>query len=198
MKYQYWLGCDPGTASFGISVIRYNPETGGIKILYVTILDNPIKNLTETPVRPKNRRGKSTLERDEPSFAIGARLFLDEIEWILDTFKITHIAGERFQSRGVTKGDVIEAVNIMLGIITLLAIKRGITFVTITAGVWKNAMARLGVDLTSAYEHGKVKYRIPAHLIDASLIALWHINRDIVWSIPRLLKTINKLIAKSA
>lgn len=197
---QRWLGADPGTANFSVSVVEYDTETEEIKLLYVGMLENPIKNLTANPVRSKPRRGKKALERDEPRFDIGVILFRDEMLWIIRHFNVTHFAGERFQTRGGFKGDSIESISIMLGIIFEICVRRKIVYFTTIAGVWKNAMARLGSDLPSLYSHGKmIDKRIEPHMIDSTLIACWHSNREKAWANKSLLKAIgNCLDGKTA
>lgn len=192
------LGADPGSANFSISVIKYKPSTQQKKILYVGMIANPIKNLTATPVRDKKRRGKSTLPRDEPSFEVGMQLFTDEIEWLYKTFKITHTSAERFQVRGQFKGDTIESINIMMGILFTVARRHKSKINTTTAGVWKNAIARLGGDLFTAYEDAKILYKLQPHPIDSTLIALWHANKGILWLTPNLLRFISARLRENA
>lgn len=198
-KNEVWLGLDPGSSNFAVTVFRYNPATQKSKILYVSMIENPIKNLTDTPVWDKPRKGKTTLKRDEPSLDVGVLLFTDEIEWLFDTFGVTHVVGERFQVRGKFGGDLVEVVNVMLGIIINIAAKRRVKFMTTTAGVWKNAMARLGGDLQGLYERGKLLFKLEPHVIDSTLIAMWHANKVIPWANrPYLLQVISARLQPSA
>lgn len=183
MAYQRWMGLDPGTANFGVSIIRYGPKKQSVKPLYAGLLEQPIKNLTATPVGDKVRRGKPTIKRDEPSFPIGMQLFVDEIDYLITKYRVTHIAIERFQTRGGSSmGDTIECVSAMLGIICYIAHTRGIKFVTTVAGVWKGAVNRNGGDLQAVYDYGKINHDIAPHIIDATMIALCHANKEIPWA----------------
>ena len=195
MALQCWLGMDPGTANFAVSVVDYDTETRKKRIRYVAMIANPIKNLTATPVRDKKRRNKTTLKRDEPSFAVGLALFAHEIEWIFDNFKITHAVGERFQTRGL-KGDGIEVISMMLAIVFYIAFRRRVKFMTTTAGVWKNAVARQRGDLLSLYEYAKMMFKMEPHVIDSTMIALWHADKETPWATQGLVRKIQSRLVK--
>lgn len=195
MSRQIWMACDPGTGNFAITIFRYNTLTGKVKLLYCGMLQNPIKNLTANPIRSKPRRGKKAIEKDEPTFEIGYQLYRDEIEWFFDNYKITHVVAERFQSRGrFNSGDQGELISLMLGTMFTIAKDRGAKFLTTIAGVWKQAVARLGIDLPSVYEYGKMNFRIEPHPIDSTLIGLWHANRDKKWQITKFLPRLSTLL----
>jgi hypothetical protein len=198
MSKQTWLSMDPGTGNFALTVFRYNTKTGRVKLLHCQMLTNPIKNLTANPIRSKPRKGKKALERDEPTFEIGYQLFRDEIEWIFDNFKITHAVAERFQSRGgFNSGDQGELISMMLGIVFTVAKDRGAVFFTTIAGVWKQAVARLGIDLQSVYDCGKITFRMEPHPIDSTLIGLWHANREKQWPIVKYLPRLSQLLSSA-
>jgi hypothetical protein len=193
---QIWLGMDPGSANFAITVIKFDPDSGRKKTLYTSKIVNPIKNLTANPVRNKNRRGKSALERDEPTFEIGYQLFSDEIEWLFEQYKITHVVGERFQARGM-RGDTGETISMMLGIIFSVAKRYGAKIITTTAGVWKKAVEKVsGMTLPELYEYGKIKWRLEPHYIDSALIALWHADRGKAWANKHLVNVLAKQLIK--
>lgn len=197
MKKQTWLGLDPGTNNFGVGVVTIDQETDIVKPRFVGLLEQPLKNLTANAVGDKKRRGKPTLKRDEASFQVALRLFVDEIDYLFTKYKITHVAMERYMNRG-RFGDTIESVSMMIGIICAMAQQRNITFYLVSAGVWKNAIARQGGDLESLYEHGKIKYRLTPHEIDAIIIGLWHANKELPWAslLPKIMKQVQNLKLK--
>lgn len=201
MAKQYWLSMDPGVGNFAYTVFRFNTNTGGVKILYCGMLTNPIKNLTTNPVYEKRKRGKASatpahVDKTQPSFLVGYLLFRDEIEWLFDNFPITHVVAERFQSRGrFNSGDQGELISLMLGTVFTIAHDRGAVFYTTIAGVWKRAMEKLlGQDLLSVYSRGKINFGIEPHPIDATLIGLWHANREVKWPIVKLLPRLRELL----
>ena len=193
---QVWMTMDPGLANYAVTIFRYNTVTGKGKLLYCGMLENPIKNLTATPVRDKKRRGKAALVRDEPSFDVGYLLFRNEIEWFFDTFGVTHVAGERFQSRGrFNSGDQGELVSLMLGTVFTIAFERGAVFFTTIAGVWKKAFEKqVGMSLQSIYDCGKMEYGIEPHPLDSTMIGLWHASRERKWPILKLLPRLRELL----
>lgn len=199
MRKQVWLACDPGVGNFAVTVFRYNPNTGGTKMLYCGMLENPIKNLTSNPVRNKKRRNKPDLERDEPSFDVGYLLYRNEIEWFFDTFKPTHVVAERFQSRGrFNSGDQGELISLMLGTMFTIAFERRAKFYTTIAGVWKKAFEKqVSANLQTVYDYGKMNFGIEPHPIDSAMIGLWHANREKKWPITKLLKRLRELLIES-
>jgi len=203
---QTWLSMDPGPSNFAVTVFRYDPTTEGVKLLYLGMLANPLKNLTANPVRGKPRKGKNKdgsrkppIEKDEPSFEIGYQLFLEEVEWLFEQFSITHVVGERFQSRGrFNAGDQSELVSIMLGTIYTIAFARGAKIITTIAGVWKAAFERLlGHKLQIVYDCAKMQYRMEPHMVDSTMIGLWHANKGKAWKIVRLLPKLRNLALNS-
>jgi hypothetical protein len=219
MAHEIWLGADPGTAHFAVTVIRYCTETRRKKVLYVGMIENPIKNLTETAVTMKRRKKKNGvaqphIDKDEPRLSIAVKLFTDEIDWLLTTYKVTHFVGERFQARGRMMGDTIEAVSTMMGIIIAMCQRRRIKFLTTIAGVWKGAIARQRCDLPKLYANGIIIYQKAlaeagfkatqgeasdiVHMIDSSLIALWHADREQVWANSSLLRVLTERLLRQA
>lgn len=210
MSKQIWLGADPGSSNFAVTVVRYDTETRRTKMLYAGMIENPVKNLTANPVTQKKRKGKTALDKDEPSLTIGVVLFTHEIQWLIKTFGVTHYVGERFQARGKMMGDTIESVSIMIGIIISECMRRKIKFGTTIAGVWKGAVARQRCDLPLLYEYGIMQYQkalreagLPAnkkdaecivHIIDSALIALWHADRETVWANQQLIHVIIRVL----
>lgn len=196
---QVWLSMDPGVGNYAVTVFRYNQRTQKSKLLYCGMLENPIKNLTSTPVRNKKRRNKKDLERDEPSFDVGYLLFRNEIEWLFDTFGITHVAAERFQSRGrFNSGDQGELISLMLGTVFTIANDRGALFYTTIAGVWKKAFEKLiGANLQSVYDCGKMNHGIEPHPLDSTMIGMWHASREKKWPIVKLLPRLRTLLIES-
>jgi hypothetical protein len=162
--------------------------------------------------KKKNGVAQPHIDKDEPRLSIAVKLFCDEIEWLLTTYKVTHFVGERFQARGRMMGDTIEAVSLMMGLIISMCHRRRIKFLTTIAGVWKGAIARQSCDLPKLYENGIIEYQkalreagLPAtkseasaivHMIDSALIALWHADRETVWANSSLLRVLANLLIK--
>lgn len=81
-----------------------------------------------------------------------------------------HIA-ERFMSRRMG-GVTIELVNMTIGILRCVCLRTGKPIKLIPASQWKNELKRRGVLLPEVYKKAK-SYKVSAHEVDASLIALY-------------------------
>jgi Holliday junction resolvasome RuvABC endonuclease subunit len=116
------LSIDPGKVNMGYGVIQYNNNK------YRIVKRGKIKNTIQDL---KDYNLKQTVLK-----------FNQEIEDMIDKYKITEITMERFVSRGI-RGSLSEYICIMQGI---LAINPKITaFNLVTAATWKNAFNKVYV-----------------------------------------------------
>lgn len=107
------------------------------------------------------------------------RRFKKEFISYLDKWNPRRVLAERFMPRGI-RGTLIEVVNIMIGIMAAICVRRKINFRVLTASTWKNRVsARFKKETDSVkpmefiYKNFKVKQR---HYVDALLIA--HFRND--------------------
>lgn len=143
------ISLDPGSRNMGISATQINLKTRRVAILANAVMTNPMHDLTKEFLEP---------QRDA---------FLRELAMWVDLFDPNAIVAERFQSRGLM-GNLVESVNLMLGMILGVYADRSVRF--ITAATWKNRFQRAkSVDLAKLY---KVCGAQP-HQLDATLIGLW-------------------------
>lgn len=142
------LAFDPGTANMGVAVVKTNGKK--FVVCEHTKIAHTIKDL----------KGPQVMEN------IAA--FKREVRRFIRKYKPTHIVAERFQSRGL-KGVTIEAVSMMLGVLTQLGIKN-VQF--ITAAQWKNQWNKI-YSLDNFYVQCRP---IEPHQVDAVNIGLYAAN----------------------
>lgn len=144
---------DPGTTSYGYSIIRASSVSRGlkpdvkIKVLTNGLCQNLVKELKSGRVL------RTTLEAHN--------------QWarkLEKKFKVQFVAAERYMARG-GKGPTIEAVNMMLGKL----IHWDMPCKVIPASQWKNAVRRANVELDTWYKWAKVT----PHQLDACLIGVY-------------------------
>jgi Holliday junction resolvasome RuvABC endonuclease subunit len=133
------LGCDPGSRSFGISLVGVRKSK---PVVYANgVLNFPVNDLI--------------------NFNGMADKFLNEIDdWM--AFKPDAIIGERFQTRG-NGGPLIEQVSVMLGLMHQYGVPMKLT----VASAWKNAFnRRFQTDLRQIYPTVSVQpHQLDASLI---------------------------------
>ena len=101
------LSFDPGSRNMGVSLVCYNKKSKKIQVLANATLEFPIHDIKQIASQKEN--------------------FLNEVNKWITIFKPHGIIAERFQSRGL-KGNTVECVNIMLGL--LLSLNLPTTFIT--------------------------------------------------------------------
>lgn len=150
------MGCDPGTANFGV----FGGTLYGVKSLH------RIKPAFSTMI-------KSTFKSFGADCMEQQATFMLEIETLMRRLKPHVVIVERFQTRGI-KGATIEYVSYMCAIISAVAMKLSeeldyeIIFKPVIASQWKNAINRK-VRLDDMYDLLKAKQH---HRLDACLMAL--------------------------
>jgi len=146
------LGIDPGSTSFGYSVVSYSKKMQP-KVLETGTLTNTVRSLVKA--------------EDPEAQAI---LFSNEVDSIIIRHKVKRVAAERYQNRGI-KGSQIELVSMMLAKFLYDSMYEGVPITFVTAAQWKNRINRVH-DLKQMYVDGKM-LKIEPHEIDASLIAMY-------------------------
>lgn len=140
-------GMDPGKSNFAYSIVKVAfEEPFRYKVVTTGMVENVVFDLT------KGVRQQS-------------KLFKREAWKILKTHQVDVLVAERYQNRGRMRGNTIELVNYMLGVLDQA---RTQDYVVITASQWKNAFNRFYC-LKDFY--GEVE--LVEHRIDATLIALY-------------------------
>lgn len=157
------LSLDPGTSNFAASVLRIGEREGKLKVRCIgsTMVPCTIKKPAEAG-------------QEHQAF----------VQWIRDVSRdhgpFDLVVAERFQSRG-HKGNTIESINMMLGILAYLYKDRLTLY---TASTWKNSFNRaLGYKeaLKDVYEeHAHLNRDVPKadrhtiHELDCTLMAVYH------------------------
>lgn len=106
------------------------------------------------------------------------RRFKKEFISYLDKWNPRRVLAERFMPRGI-RGTLIEVVNIMIGVMAAICVRRKINFRVLTASTWKNSLnkrfrrTKNDNPLNRLYKAFKIKQR---HFVDALLIA--HYRND--------------------
>jgi hypothetical protein len=144
---------DPGSRNYGYAIVE--GRRIGHRIAYRVVENGlcpcPINDLKNHDIRRKQRTS-----------------YLKWIRGIVCKHKIAGMFAERYMTRGI-KGPTIESVNMMLGMLQSLELPDRY----IPAVVWKNAVARQGIDLKSEY---RLCCTAP-HQLDASLIGVYGIHQ---------------------
>jgi hypothetical protein len=171
------LSMDPGTANFAWSVIEvckpFKPT-----VLASGMIEYPVKSMSDGIM---------------PSLD----MFRAEVSEIMDEFEISHVAMERYMTRGL-KGATIELVNVMIGAVLsigYLDFKIKDAWV-IPAAQWKNEFNRRGC-LEEFYK----TVECVVHQVDAVMIGLysayhWYDITPFSVSIKTLSKQINQTNTK--
>lgn len=146
------LGLDPGSTNTGWCCLNVNRSEEGLDIQLVDFgkLVYPVRDM-KGDISPH------------------VKAFKSEIMRIKKKTGCTHLYAERFQTRGI-KGKTIEAVSLMLGVLTQCSWEY---YEFITAGTWKNAYNRQAGKKTALIEtYAKTKAAgIEDHETDSCLIS---------------------------
>jgi len=188
MSSYTFIGADPGTSNYGLSVIRVSKtrdQLMKVDVVKCWMFPYPITNLTLNEVKPpKSKRRKRTPDLRIPGFAAQMDQFVFSWKHLLDTYHTSKkISMERFQTRG-PKGKTIECVAMMNGMVCLFARIRKMSSETMVASSWKNKLNRCltehygrkvlhnkGKKLTPLDQiYLKFKKTLPPHVIDAIFI----------------------------
>lgn len=147
------LSGDPGKVNFALSVIDVKKK---VKVVGTRMCANPVKHLHLDVVAE-------------------SQAFLAELEYLNDKYgPFDGVCFERFQSRGL-KGNTVETISLMLGLIAVFAHKHNIPVMFITASQWKNAFNKT-MDLKGLYADYKLtskKSPKAIHEFDACLQGLY-------------------------
>lgn len=147
------LSGDPGKVNFALSVVDV---TNKVEIVGTRMCANPVQHLHLDVVAE-------------------SQAFLAELEYLNDNYgPFDGLCFERFQSRGL-KGNTVETISLMLGLIVVFAAKHNIPVMFITASQWKNAFNKT-MDLKGLYADYKLtskKSPKAIHEFDASLQGLY-------------------------
>lgn len=109
-----------------------------------------------------------------PPLEEGQANFSDDFLWLVNTWNVTEVTWERYQSRGL-RTTSIETVGFMGGSMTTLCSILGINVMAPIASEWKQAVNRAGDDkdtLASIYEQAR-GFKIPPHTVDSIGIGLY-------------------------
>lgn len=180
------IGCDPGTANYGYSVVSFSKKKAGklkIDLLEIGMFLSTVTNLTAKEAKlPKSKRKKSQPNVVEKPFSNQFEDYLAEWELMLAKYKPLKISAERFQTRGI-KGKTIEAVSMMNGAVATLSNQNNIEYEIFIASSWKNVLnasqvfiAKFGVGVD--HKGRKMKpldyiyqaMMVPPHIIDSVFI----------------------------
>lgn len=119
------IGFDPAPKNFGFSVVEIDQETPrDWTLVFCGTLNNTIDSFD--------------VFQDIDNFHI-------EIEAMLEKFQPDRIVIERFMNRGMMGGAFNEKINIMIGMLILIARKRRIIIMSTTPAAWKNLVNSLWV-----------------------------------------------------
>lgn len=153
------LACDPGVKNFGVATFYEQRRSWLLEdsILY----DNLITELTDENYQDQV---KQFLYEWNTRFAAIGNLALTEGILVM----------ERFQPRG-HKSNIIEKVNVMIGLLTGWAMQSGWEVKLVTPAIWKNAFHRKfpGRELADYYKEVKAT----PHQVDAALIGRYAIDK---------------------
>lgn len=134
----------------GLAVTEMNIETGKVKVVFNTKMQNTITQLTS-------------------GMAAQAQAFREELDSYVRKYNPAGLIAERFQARGLM-GTTSECVTLMMGIVYE---RYGFPIKFITAATWKNdfnqRIAHTGKDLKDLYKWTKVE----PHQLDAALISIY-------------------------
>ena len=116
----------------------------------------------------------------EKGFLSELALYKKEIALLIKKYKPQAIIAERFMVRGRWLGATCEKINIMLGVLADLCLIHKIDLYLITSALWKNSFNRVygKKTLNNLYQKSKKELKLPAHLIDSTLIGLYLGNKN--------------------
>jgi len=149
MTHVVILSLDPGTGNFGFAVLsgELKREVGPqLKVL-------------------RFGRNFSTIREIKQGINYQASQYWAFLESMYKEYGVTHIVGERYQSRRMG-GSTIESVNIMIGITLAFARLHKLPCKFIPASQWKNELNRNGVELVEVYQSVKGS-KVTPHAVDA-------------------------------
>lgn len=143
------LSIDPGTKNFAVCL-----QDGGIVrgTMYLHQLIDAIKT-------------------DEPERIDG---YAQAVSRLLDTTAPDAVIIERFMARQFS-AKIIELVGVMIGIMVMLCRARDVPLTIVSSAQWKTPFKRVG-DLKALYAHGKARYGMEPHVIDAMLLGRYLAN----------------------
>lgn len=149
------FSADPGKENFSIAIQvleDYEPSVEMVILLPIRITE--LKENSPTP------------------FLEQLKLFVLYIEEVLEKYKPESCIMERFQIRFRTCGSTAEVVNVMLGVVSVLCLKKGIPTKLVIASEWKNHFNKISeVSLEETY---KLVKKLPPHIIDSIFIGLYY------------------------
>lgn len=178
------LGNDPGTASFGYTVLDATKRD--FKILEIGMIESTIRNLTEERAYKKptkaekakaEKQGIRLTKNNMPFFVPlteGFPIYYNCVNQLIEDYKLSWYVAERFQTRGIG-GPTIEMVSMMNGITATLCHSNNIKFRYVVASQWKNEINKIG-DLEAIYDYAK-QFGLTPHECDSTGIALYQLHK---------------------
>ena len=146
------LSVDPGTQNFAYAVLS-------------------VQNSPAKPFKYKIKKMgmvKSTIKEPKENMGLQINAFNEEFLYQFDKLKLDGFICERFQSRGM-KGNTIESVNMMVGMMAHYLTSREIDVKLVTASTWKNRVNKI-IDIKDLYKLA----RVPNHITDAVCLGLYY------------------------
>jgi hypothetical protein len=157
-KFKTILSFDMGVNNCAYGVLKEG------KIISLGFFKNTISNLID------------------PYYNLDIEKFIVELKELLKKYKPDAVVAERFQNRGMFRGNGSELINIMIGLLSHVCHERKIYIALITAAQWKNRFSKCFEHLSKvAVVKGKQKkltalevlyeslLPFPNHMIDAHL-----------------------------
>ena len=211
MSYKSVIGFDPGTKNFAMGVTRWN-DKGHYRIKEIGQLTATLQNLTnkEVHIKKKHKSSAATVEGKERArlaklelrrnpviletklaFQDGLLTFYNKGSDLIDSFNPDAVIIERYQARGL-KGSTIEAIAMMISVMSMICISRNIPIVLVTAATWKNSVNRLD-DMDELYELGESKGITP-HELDGVLMSIYLASKRFNLELSECLRTLRKNI----
>ena len=208
------MGADPGSVNFHVTIIK----TSGTRfsILHGGFILCPITNLTDSETKKiKTRTKKETIfgETRKTKKKISESTmqpFHDQLEtlseWfdgLLAQYQVNRLCMERFQPRGISRGNLIEVIGITIGTLACLSQQHHAHCRLVLASQWKNNIENIEKGLLETlYSEGK-PHKVTPHQIDSLCIALYDVNPEMLkcltqkTSRQKVLKRLNEIAQNS-
>jgi Holliday junction resolvasome RuvABC endonuclease subunit len=156
-RYKIILALDPGVNNFAWSVIKND------RVYRCGFVQDPVKDLT----------GDSLMAE--------LKIYRKEMLALIKKYKPQALIAERFMVRGRWLGATCEKINIMLGVLADICVAKKIDLYLITSALWKNSFNRAygAATLNNLYKTAKKDLKMPAHIIDSTLIGYYMGNKTL-------------------
>lgn len=162
------LGMDPGTVNNAFCKAVFDGKKKVMTSLELGFIQNPFRNLKEGP----DDVGKTLV----PQMEQGGIMFINELRVLMGGFKPHYIITERFQSRPGAGTKTSELVNMMHGMVFILAQQGGVAVRYPLASSWKN-WCKTSFELEELYKWAHKTYKLPPHPVDALMMVAYELHR---------------------